>query len=96
MGNSETIPHFRMKHEVFKNSFFPSTIHEWNNLDQNIRSNITLRALIFSAIMFQSLYEPNPNSIFDCYNLKGVKLTTVLRPDLGHLRKHNFKNFFQG
>ena len=59
MENSETIPHFRIKHEVFKNSFFPATIHEWNNLDQNIRSNITLRALIFSAIMFQSLYEPN-------------------------------------
>ena len=37
-----------------------------------------------------------PNSIFDCYNLKGLKLTTGLRPDLGHLRKHNFKNTFQG
>ena len=57
-GNSETIPHFRIKHEVFKNSFFPATIHEWNNLDQNIRSNITLRGLIFSTV-FQSLYEPN-------------------------------------
>ena len=31
--NSENIPQLRTKHDFFRNSFFLSTIKEWNNLD---------------------------------------------------------------
>ena len=31
--NSENIPQLCTKHDFFKNSFFPSAIKEWNNLD---------------------------------------------------------------
>ena len=27
------IPHFKLKHNFFKNSFFLSTVIEWNELD---------------------------------------------------------------
>ena len=31
--NSDNIPRFNTKHDFFKNSFFPSTITKWNNVD---------------------------------------------------------------
>ena len=37
--NSENIPQLRTKHDFFKNSFFPSTIKEWDNLDPQIRKS---------------------------------------------------------
>ena len=37
--NSESIPQLRTKHDFFRNSFFPSTIKEWNNLDPQIRKS---------------------------------------------------------
>ena len=35
--NSKNIPQFRTKYDFFSNSFFPSTIKEWNNLEPHIR-----------------------------------------------------------
>ena len=32
------VPLFNVKHDYFKNSFFPSTVIEWNKLDSNIRN----------------------------------------------------------
>ena len=45
--------------------------------------------------MFQSLYEPNQTVFLTAIISKESKLTTGLRLDLNHLRKHNFKNSFQ-
>ena len=47
--NSENIPQLRTKHEFFKNSFFPSTIQEWKNLDPHIKKS---KALVFSKAIF--------------------------------------------
>ena len=33
------IPLIKTKHNFFKNSFFPSAIIEWNNLDPNLRNS---------------------------------------------------------
>ena len=38
---------------------------------------------------------PSPNSIFNCYNPKGVKLLTRLRLGLRHLHDRKFKHSFQ-
>ena len=35
--NSYNIPQFNIKHNFFKNSFFPSVIAEWNKLDSDIQ-----------------------------------------------------------
>ena len=34
--NANNIPHFKVKHSFFKNTFFPSAIMEWNKLDPEI------------------------------------------------------------
>ena len=37
--NHTNIPLFKTNHNFFKNSFFPSTIIEWNNLDPKLRNS---------------------------------------------------------
>ena len=36
------IPLIKTKHNFFKNSFFPSAIIEWNNLDPNLRNSTSI------------------------------------------------------
>ena len=36
--NNDKLPHFKVKYNYFKNSFFPSTVIGWNKLDLNIRN----------------------------------------------------------
>ena len=36
--NTENIPLFKIKHNFYKNFFFPSSIIEWNNLDPKLRN----------------------------------------------------------
>ena len=40
--NHVYIPLFKTNRNFFKNSFFPSTIIEWNNLDPNLRNSILI------------------------------------------------------
>ena len=42
--NYNNIPLFNVKHEYFRNSFFPSTVIEWNKLDNNIRNSESVSA----------------------------------------------------
>ena len=36
--NYNNIPLFNIKHEYFRNFFFPSTVIEWNKVDNNIQN----------------------------------------------------------
>ena len=90
--NALNIPHINVKHQFFKNSYFPSTIIEWNKLDSNIRNSETLN--IFKSKILKFI-RPTANSIFGCHNPIGVKLLTRLRLGLSHLREHKFKHSFQ-
>ena len=79
-----SIRYFTVKHDCFKNSFFPSTIIEMNNLGFNIRDPGT----------FQETH--SSNSTVHCHNLKGLKLITRrLRLRLNHLRFDKFKHSSQ-
>ena len=40
--NSDNITPFKVRHNFFKNSFFPSVISEWNKLDLEIRNSASL------------------------------------------------------
>ena len=42
MTRHKTVFLFNVKHDYFKNSFFPSTVIEWNKLDPNIRNSDSL------------------------------------------------------
>ena len=73
------------------NSFFRSTIIEWNKCDQNIRNSSSFNIFRKSILKF---IRPS-DSLFNCHNPKGIKLLTKLRLGLGHLREHKFKHSFQ-
>ena len=90
--NSDNISQIRTKHNSFKNSFFPSTVNEWNNLDLDIRNS---ESIGFSKSKILKLIPPKPNSIYNCHNPKGIRLITRLRLGLSHLREHKFKHSFQ-
>ena len=82
----------KTKHNFFKNSFFPSAIIEWNNLDPNLRNSNSISVFKEKILNF---IRPSPNSVFDIRNPKGIKLITRLRLGLSHLREHKFKHSFQ-
>ena len=86
------IPAIHAKHNCFKNSFFPSTMLEWNNLDCKIRNSGSLP--IFQKYLL-NFVRPCVNSIFNIHNSYGIKLLTRLRLGLSHFRDHKFRQCFQ-
>ena len=66
--------------EIFKSSFLPYTINEWNKLDPDIRK-------IDSYVGF-------PNKTFSIYDPFGIKLLNRLRVDFSHLNEHKFRHNF--
>ena len=86
------IPAINVKHDFFKNTFFPSTIMEWNKLDWEIKNSesvVTFKKRILSFI------RPSASSKFNCHNPRGIKLMWRLRLGLSHLREHKLKHSFQ-
>ena len=79
------------KHNFFKNSYIPSSIIEWNELDQDIRSaegyDLFRKHLL-------SLIRPEANNIFKVHNEKGIKLLTRLRVGFGHFKELKFRHTF--
>ena len=79
--HKNSIPLFNVKHDCCKNSFFPSTIIEWKNLDPNTRNSESA----FRETHVLAFMRPSANSTFDCHRPKSLKLTTRLRIGLSHL-----------
>ena len=77
--NSITL--FNVKHDYFKNSFFPYAVLEWNNLDPNIR---TSESLTLFKKHISAFIRHVTNITFQCHNPKGLKLITRLRLGLSH------------
>ena len=72
--------------------FFPSTVIEWNKLDNNIRNSESVSAFKKQILKFM---RPSPSSTFNMHNPHGIKLLTRLRVGLSHLREHKFRHNFQ-
>ena len=90
--NHVNIRMFKTNHKFFKNSFFPSAIIEWNNLDPNLRNSDTYGASKNTILEF---IRPSPNNVFESHNPQGIKFLTRLRLGLIHLHEHKFKHGFQ-
>ena len=90
--NSNNIPRFKIKHSFFWNSFFPSAVIKWNELDLNICNSESLDILEKSFLKF---IRSSGSSVFNCFNSRGVKLLTRLRLGLSHLHENKFKHGFQ-
>ena len=83
-------------HNFFKNSFFPSTINKWNNLDSYLRKSESF--LVFkSNIRFlkAKFIGPSLDPIYNYHNPTGICLITRRRLGLSHLRNHKFKHGLQ-
>ena len=83
---SYNIPPIKVRHDHFKNSFFPSV---WNKLELNIRRPNTFKEKLLKFI------RPCANSIFHINNPLGIKLLIRLRQGLSHLHEHKFRHCFQ-
>ena len=90
--HSNNISEIHTRHNYFKNSFFPSTLSEWNNLDCKIRNSKSLSIFKKNLLKFM---RPCVNSIFNIHKPYGIKPLTRLRLGLSHLRDHKFRHCFQ-
>ena len=89
--NANNIPLVRVNTNYFMNTFFPSTITEWNKLDLSIRKSTTL--YIFKSRLLRFV-GPLESSMFTCHNPMGINYLTRIRLGFSHLRYHKFKHGF--
>ena len=91
--NADNVFLFNIKHNFYKNSFFPSSIIEWNNLNLQLSNSENFGIFKNNILKF---IRPKANSFFNCCNLQGIRLVTRLPLELNHLRerkcKYNFQN----
>ena len=83
----EDITTFYCRADVFKYSYFPATIIEWNKLDVKLRKSEYL-SYFENALL--KVGRPAAKSIYNTHNPIGLKLLTRLRLGLSHLNEHNF------
>ena len=86
------IPAINVKHDFIKNTFFPSTIIEWNKLGWKVKNSESIETFKISFPFSFSFIRPSPNRTFNCHNPRGIKL---LRLGSSHLKEHKFKHSFQ-
>ena len=87
------VPSLSFKHNLFQNTFNKfKNILEWNKVDPSLWNSANYNVFRNSILKF---IRPFPDKIFQCHNLKGIKLVTRLRLGLSHLREHKFKHSFQ-
>ena len=90
--NIDNIPYFKIRHNVFKRSFFPSLIIEWNNVDPTLWNSKSFVVFKNSVLKF---IRPSPNNVFSYDNHKVIRLITWLHIGMNCLCEHKFKNSFQ-
>ena len=90
--NADKVETYYCRTDIFKNSFFPYTIIEWNKLDLDVRKSKSYA--IFRNTLLK-LGRPNQNTIYNINNPVGLKLLTRLRLGLSHLNEHRFNHNFQ-
>ena len=73
----------KIKYNYFRNSFFPSSIVEWNKISREGRNseNIT----IFKKRLLEFI-RPSPNSIFDIYSPHGIKFKQGFNDTINSIR----------
>ena len=75
----------------FSHTYFQNCVSEWNRLDVSMRSSQTISE--FKGKLFK-LIRPPKRSIFNIYDLEGIKLLTQLRVEFSDLRYHRHRHNF--
>ena len=96
--NRENVETYYCRTDLFKYSFFPYVIVEWNKLDVNLRNAKSF--LIFRNSLMKierpiqnpiyNIHDPMPLAMFLPLAM-GIKYLTRLRLGLSHLNDHKFK-----
>ena len=86
------LPTFHCRTVCFKDSFFPSTMNDWFNLDSTIRDSESIA--IFKKRLL-SFIRPIPQNVFDIFDPIGLKFLTHLRLGFSYLNEHRFRHNFQ-
>ena len=89
--NANNIPLVRVNNNCFMNTFFPSTITEWNKLNLSIRESTNLNIFKSRLLRFVRSLE---NSVLTCHNPIGIKYLKRIRLGFSHLRYHKYKHGF--
>ena len=86
------LPTFHCRTECFKNSFFPSNINDWFNLDSTIRNSESIA--IFKKRLL-SFIRPILSNVYNIFDPIGLKFLTRLCLGFSHLNEHRFRHNFQ-
>ena len=86
--SSENITIFQSRTEIFKFSFFPWSIVEWNKLDLKIGNS---SCLVFRNYLIKRI-RPLAAPVYNIHNPLGLKLLTRPRLGLSHLNDHRFNH----
>ena len=86
------IPIFRCRTDCFKYSFFPSTLRDWFNLDDDIRNSESI--LVFKNRLLMFIRHVR-NSVLNIFDPVGLKFLTWLRLGFRHLNEHRFRHNFE-
>ena len=78
------IPLLNTKQNIFKKSFFPSTIIEWKPLDPRLRKAESF--FVFKSNILKFI-RPSSNFVYNYHNPRKICLITKLRLGLSHLRE---------
>ena len=74
---------------LFRNSFLPFNINEWNKWDRDIR-NLDSKAMLYKKLL--TFTKPSEKSIYNIYDPQGSKLLKRLNLGFSHLCKHKFRH----
>ena len=67
------IPSYNCRTDCFKYSFFPSTLNDWFNLDDNIRNSQSISIFKSKLLYF---IRPVQTNIYNIFDPKGLKFLT--------------------
>ena len=91
LRNQHLIPQIFCRTNIYSDSFFPTVIKEFNNLDYQITHQLSFPS--FRRVLSKTI-RPVPNSLFDACDPHGIKLLTRLRVGLSHLKEQKFRHGF--
>ena len=90
--NTDQIETYYCRRDIFKNSFFPYTIIEWNKLDIDIRKSKSYATFRNTLL---KLGRPIQRAIYSISNPVAVGLKLLTCHGLSHLNEHRFNHNFQ-
>ena len=90
--NADQVETYYCRTDIFKNSFFPYTIIEWNKLDIDIRKSKSYATFRNTLL---KLGRPIQRAIYSISNPVAVGLKLLTCHGLSHLNEHRFNHNFQ-